>query len=81
MCVCKLIHTDHLVHFKNLIGELNMTDELEALLEKAKKVEMNPDEQEQQRRSFAYGNTHFENKRISRQTIDEVAEMLKMKNG
>ena len=58
-----------------------MANELEALLEKAKKVEMTSDEQELQRRSFAYGNTHFENKRISRQTIDDAAEAIKTENG
>jgi len=58
-----------------------MTDKLEVLLEKAKKVEMTSDEQELQRRSFAYGNTHFENRLISRQTIDDAAEALKTENG
>lgn len=33
-------------------------------------------EQEEQRRSFAFGNTKIENDRITRQTIDEAAEAL-----
>ncbi len=53
-----------------------MATALELLLEAAKKVSPSPEEQEEQRRSFAYGNTHFENPRITRAMIDEEAEAI-----
>ena len=53
-----------------------MTSALEALLEKAKKVQPSLEHREEQRRSFAYGNTHFENSRITREMVDEQAEEL-----
>jgi hypothetical protein len=49
---------------------------LEELLESAKKIIPTPQEREQQRRSFAYGNTQIENPRITRKTVDEEAEAL-----
>lgn len=49
---------------------------LEVLLEKARKVEPSREHREEQRRNFAYGNTHFENSRITRQMVDEQAEKL-----
>jgi fructose/tagatose bisphosphate aldolase len=58
-------------------GETKMSDELKMLLEAAKKVQMKSSEQEEQRRSFAFGNTNIENSRITRATIDEEAESLK----
>ena len=50
---------------------------LEALLEAAKKA-MPPSaaHREEQRRSFAYGNTAFENPLITREMIDEQAEII-----
>lgn len=57
-----------------------MTDTLKALLEKAKTVRMTPEQKEEQRRSFAYGNTKIENPRITREIIDEEAELLKNRN-
>ena len=53
-----------------------MHEELDRLLEQAKKVVMTPAQQEEQRRSFAYGNTKIENDLITRQMIDEAAERL-----
>lgn len=53
-----------------------MSKELELLLEVSRKRETTPAEQEAQRRSFAYGNTHFENERITRETVDRAAEAL-----
>jgi hypothetical protein len=53
-----------------------MTNSLNALLEAAKKAQPTPKEREEQRRSFAYGNTAFENERITRKMIDEQAEKL-----
>ena len=53
-----------------------MSKELRALLEKAKHVEMTVEEREKQRRSFAFGNTNFENQSITRETVDQAAEKL-----
>jgi len=53
-----------------------MSKELQALLDVARNVQMTSDEREQQRRSFAYGNTRIENERITRATIDRAAKDL-----
>jgi hypothetical protein len=53
-----------------------MTNALKALLEAAKTAQPTPEHREQQRRSFAYGNTAFENGRITREMIDQQAEQL-----
>lgn len=54
-----------------------MSKELEMLLDASRKRRATQDEEEAQRRSFAYGNTHFENERITRETVDRAAEALK----
>ena len=54
-----------------------MTDELDRLIALAKSVQMTPDQQEEQRRSFAYGNAGFENELITKKMGDEQAEKLK----
>jgi hypothetical protein len=54
-----------------------MTDKLWALIEKARSVRMSPRALEEQRRSFAYGNTKIENERITRAMIDERADALR----
>jgi hypothetical protein len=53
-----------------------MTDALKILIETARQVQMSDGEKECQRRSFAFGNTHFENKLITREMIDREAEKL-----
>jgi hypothetical protein len=53
-----------------------MTDALKKLLEAAKTANPTPEQREQQRRSFVYGNTHFENELITREMIDREAEKL-----
>jgi hypothetical protein len=58
-----------------------MADKLAALIERARTVRMSVRESEQQRRSFAYGNTKIENDRITREMVDEQAEALKRKDG
>jgi hypothetical protein len=50
--------------------------DLQYLIEKSKGVKMTPLEVEQQRRSFAYGNTNIENERVTRSVVDEQAEKL-----
>ena len=54
-----------------------MPDELNKLIEKSKSVSMTPKEKEEQRRSFAYGNSKIENDRITRETIDREAEQMR----
>lgn len=57
-----------------------MTDEqsnsLEYLIEKAKQITMSDQQVSEQRKSFAYGNSHFENPLITRKMIEEEAEKL-----
>lgn len=53
-----------------------MTDALKKLLDAAKTATPTPEQREQQRRSFAYGNTAFENSRITRELVDREAERL-----
>jgi hypothetical protein len=58
-----------------------MTDELKELLDRASKVQLTPCDAEAQRRSFAFGNTHFENHEITRATVERAAEALVQANG
>ncbi len=53
-----------------------MTEALKKLLEAAKTAEPTPEHRERQRRSFVYGNTHFENELITREMVDREAEKL-----
>jgi hypothetical protein len=53
-----------------------MTEALKKLLEAAKTAKPTPEHREQQRRSFVYGNTHFENDLITREMVDREAEKL-----
>ncbi len=53
-----------------------MTKQLEKLLESARKIVPTPEEKEQQRRSFAYGNTKIENSRITREMVDRAADAI-----
>jgi hypothetical protein len=52
--------------------------DLEELVKRAKDWAVSASDREEQRRSFAYGNTHFENERITRGTVDAAAESLKL---
>ena len=49
---------------------------LEFLVQKAKALTMTPAEVTAQRRSFAYGNSAFENPRITREMVDHEAERI-----
>ena len=53
-----------------------MTKELARLLDEAKKAPLSACEKEAQRRSFAYGNTAFENPLITRDMVRLEAEKL-----
>jgi hypothetical protein len=58
-----------------------MAKELEKLLEAAKLREFTANEREEQRRSFAYGNTRIENPLITRETIDREADNMRAEKG
>ncbi|MGH6846509.1 MAG: hypothetical protein ACREC0_03430 [Methylocella sp.] len=53
-----------------------MAHELEKLLEAAKRIAPSTEQKEEQRRSFAYGNTAFENDLITREMVRVEAERL-----
>jgi hypothetical protein len=53
-----------------------MADALKSLLETARKAQTTPEQREQQRRSFAFGNTAFENSLITRAMVDRQADEL-----
>jgi hypothetical protein len=58
-----------------------LSDALKKMLALAREVPpMGQEQKERQRRSFAYGNTHFENPRISREMVDQQAEKLARNN-
>ena len=53
-----------------------MTKDLQELVERARKIEMTPEQIGEQRRSFAYGNTHIENERITREMVADLDARL-----
>lgn len=53
-----------------------MPEELEKLLEAARCCPLTEAQQEEQRRSFAFGNANIENARVTRETIDRAADEL-----
>jgi hypothetical protein len=53
-----------------------MTKDLQELVERARKIEMTPEQIGEQRRSFAYGNTHIENERITREMVADLDSRL-----
>jgi hypothetical protein len=55
-----------------------MVHELEKLLEAAKRIAPSTEQKEEQRRSFAYGNTAFENDLITREMVRVEAERLNL---
>jgi len=52
------------------------SNKLDVLIERARKHKISADEHAAQVRSFAYGNTHFENEAITREDIDRAVESL-----
>jgi hypothetical protein len=57
-----------------------MNEPLQKLLDAAKKVPQTSKDLEVQRRSFAYGNTHFENSMITREMVDRIADEMALKD-
>lgn len=53
-----------------------MTNDLKELIERARQIEMTPAQLGEQRRSFAYGNTHIENDRITREMVAALDKKL-----
>lgn len=53
-----------------------MPKTLDELLAAARGITMTAHEQEEQRRSFAYGNTKIENDRVTREMVDAAARQL-----
>ncbi|WP_398483426.1 hypothetical protein [Tardiphaga sp.] len=53
-----------------------MTEDLKELIERARQIEMTPAQLGEQRRSFAYGNTHIENERITREMVAALDKKL-----
>lgn len=51
--------------------------EFQILLDHAKRVKMSPEQEEAQRRSFAFGNANIENDAVTREMVDEAAEKLR----
>ncbi len=55
-----------------------MTSALEALVAKARRIQMTDEQMREQRLSFVYGNTYIENDRITREMVavadDKVAK-------
>ncbi len=49
-------------------------DPLEKMVDDLRDYEMTPEEHEEQRRSFAYGNAHISNPHVTRKMVDDAAE-------
>ncbi len=53
-----------------------MNATLQELIDASRSREMSDSQKEKQRRSFAYGNAHIENDRVTKQMVDEAAEKI-----
>ncbi len=54
-----------------------MNNRLKALIEKARLVEMTPEQVEKQRISFAFGNTNLEDPEITREDVIRASQALR----
>ncbi len=54
-----------------------MSESLSRLIEMAKAVPVSDEQREEQRRSFVYGNTAFENRHITREMVNRQADALR----
>jgi hypothetical protein len=52
-------------------------NDLEYLIEEARKHHVSAEERDAQIRSFTYGNTHLENSSITRADVDKAVDSLK----
>ena len=55
-----------------------MSEDLDALVQRARQIEMTPEPLREHRRSFVYGNTHIENDRITRELVAEVDRLIEL---
>jgi hypothetical protein len=53
-----------------------MSEHLQKLIDASRGRTMSDAEKEAQRRSFAYGNAHIENGRVTREMVNKAAEKL-----
>lgn len=53
-----------------------MNESLQKLIEAARRAQQTKSDLELQRRSFVYGNTHFENSRITREMVNRIADEM-----
>lgn len=53
-----------------------MSNELQKLIDASRGTPMTEAQKEAQRRSFAYGNAHIENERVTREMVDAAAEKI-----
>ena len=53
-----------------------MSEDLQKLIDAARGKAMSEAEKEAQRRSFAYGNAHIENDRVTWAMVDEAAKKI-----
>jgi hypothetical protein len=53
-----------------------MSEHLQKLIDASRGRAMSDSEKEAQRRSFAYGNAHIENARITKAMVNEAADKL-----
>lgn len=64
---------------KGIERRTRVTAKLQKLIDASRDRPMSDAEQEAQRRSFAYGNAHIENDRVTREMVDEAADKLARK--
>ena len=57
-----------------------MTKNLEELVIRARKITMTSAQLGEQRQSFAYGNTHIENERITREMVAEADKKIETRD-
>ena len=57
-----------------------MTKNLEELINRARRITMTAAQLREQRLSFAYGNTHIENERITREMVAEADKKIETRD-
>jgi hypothetical protein len=58
------------------LGNVEMSDKMKALVERARHYQMTPQEIREQVIDFAYGNCHFEDQRVTRAGVARAAAEL-----
>ena len=78
-CTYFYIWCKHIEHKKGMNVTKEQIEELSYLLEEARKIRMTEAQIHEQRESFAYGNTAFENPVITKEMVSEEAIKLAAK--